>query len=188
MFLSVIRSSSSRCARSGSVVIDLHAGAFADDADGVRRGRATSRRSRLPATRTPGQRRADAGDVTIDRDARRGPGCAAAPGRTGNSMRCCTSTGAVMRVAMPARSPVSEWQVVHLPVAVEVGLTGLRIAGQDVPDGEERRSPQRVVDTLPEELHQIDGLRLRQLRRSAARSASGWPFSKNGPSRRPAGR
>ena len=82
---------------------------------------------------------------------------------------------------MPARLPVGEWQVVHFPSPLKYVCAGLRIAGQDVLDLEQRRAAQRVVDPLAEEVREVLHLRVGQAgaRRPALQR---WPFFRNGPS------
>ena len=93
-------------------------------------------------------------------------GSAAAPprpcGGRGKTIRCWSSIAASYFLPMPARSPVAEWHVRSTSGAVEVGFAGLGIAGQHVARLENRRSSERVVDALPEELRQLADLRVGQ--------------------------
>ena len=88
--------------------------------------------------------------------------------RTGNSIRCCTSTGAGTRVASPARSPVTEWHVVQRPSPSKYAFPAVAFPLTMSPTVKAGRSTQRVVDPLPKEVHQLHGLRLRQVRTRAA--------------------
>ena len=71
-----------------------------------------------------------------------------------------------------------------LALAVEERRAGLGVAGQDVLRLEDRRAAQRVVDALPQEVREVDDLRVGQ-RDAARRSAIGCPFFRNGPSSLP---
>ena len=78
---------------------------------------------------------------------------------------------------------VAGWRMAGraLAFAVEVRRAGLRVAGEDVLDVEHRRSAQRVVQPLAEEVRELHDLGVGE-RRAGLPLCIGWPFFRNGPS------
>ena len=185
MFLSVMRSSSSWCACSGSTVTTLMPGAFARPACAPEASRNVDVEVVLLDQRAGLRRAGRRRHVTVTA---RPPWAPAPPPRPprplGNSMRCCTSTGAEMRDAMPGKVARGRMAGRALAFAREVCLAGLRIAGHDVLHVEDVGPAQRVVDALPEEMHQVDDLGVGQPVLGLP-LCIGCPFLRNGPSRLP---